>query len=77
MRLIDADSLMDRLRGNVLIDVTHELVDTIVQQPTAFDKEKVLEELKGEIELVAHNPMFAGRYVKKSKAVEIIEKGGI
>lgn len=37
MRLIDADKLMVSLRGNVLIDVTPELEDTIAQQPTAFD----------------------------------------
>lgn len=40
MRLIDADRLMDNLRGNVLIDVTPELEDTIAQQPTAFEKER-------------------------------------
>lgn len=44
MRLIDADELMDSLRGNVLIDVTSELEETIVHQPTAFDKEKVIKE---------------------------------
>ena len=36
MRLIDADRLMVSLRGNVLIDVTTELEETIAQQPTAF-----------------------------------------
>ena len=77
MRLIDADELMDSLRGNVLIDVTTELEKTIAEQQTAFDKEKVIEELKGEIELVAHNPMIAGRYIKKSRVIEIVEKGGI
>ena len=46
MRLIDADKLMDSLKGNVLIDVTPELEDTIAQQPTAFDKEKVIEGLQ-------------------------------
>ena len=46
MRLIDADRLMYSLRGNVLIDVVPELEETILQQPTAFDKEKVIEELK-------------------------------
>lgn len=62
-----------------MIDDGHEknCEETIVQQPTAFDKEKVLEELKGEIELVTHKPMIAGRYVKKSRTVEIIERGGI
>ena len=49
----------------------------ILTIPTAFDKEKVIEELKGEIELVAHNPMIAGRYIKKSRVIEIVEKGGI
>ena len=49
----------------------------IKEQPTAFDKEKVIEELKGEIELVVHNPMIAGRYIKKSRAIEIVEKCGL
>ena len=53
----------------VLYDIEHA--------PVAFDKEKVIEELKGEIELVAHNPMIAGRYIKKSRVIEIVEKGGI
>ena len=77
MRLIDADKLMDSLKGNVLIDVTPELEDTIAQQPTAFDKEKVIEELKGEIELCVTHPLYPGRYIKKSRSIEIIEKGGI
>ena len=77
MRLIDADKLMDSLKGNVLIDVTPELEDTIAQQPTAFDKEKVIEELNGEIELCVTHPLYPGRYIKKSRAIEIVEKGGI
>lgn len=77
MRLIDADRLMDSLRGNVLIDVTPELEEEIAQQPTAFDKEKVIEELKGEIELCVTHPLYPGRYIKKDRAIEIVEKGGI
>ena len=50
MRLIDAERLMYSLRGNVLIDVTTELEETIAQQPTAFYKEKVIEELKAKAE---------------------------
>ena len=69
MRLIDADKLMDSLKGNVLIDVTPELEDTIAQQPTAFDKEKVIEELKEEGCIIDDE---AG-----NRAVEIVEKGGI
>ena len=77
MRLIDVDRLMYSLRGNVLIDVVPELEETILQQPTAFDKEKVIEELKGEIELCVTHPLYPGRYIKKDRAVEIVEKGGI
>ena len=49
----------------------------ILSQPTAFDKEKVIEELKGQIELVSYNPMTAGRYIKKDRVIKIVEKGGI
>ena len=52
-------------------------IDLINSRPTAFDKEKVIEELKGEIHLTVHDPMIAGRYIKKKRAIEIIEKGGI
>ena len=52
-------------------------VSIVEHRETAFDKEKVKQELKGEIELVVHNPMIAGRYIKKSRAIEIVKKGGI
>lgn len=47
------------------------------RQATAFDKEKVIEELKGEIELCVTHPLYPGRYIKKDRAVDIVEKGGI
>lgn len=70
MRLIDADELMMRLRCNVLIDVTPELENEVAQQPTAFDKEKV----KQEISNVPH-----GYYnvETENEIIGIIEKGGI
>lgn len=71
MRLIDADELIKDRTENDHIRIAAECA------PTAFDKEKVIEELKGEIELVVHKPMVAGRYIKKSSAIEIVEKGGI
>lgn len=49
----------------------------ILSQPTAFDKEKVAEELKEQIELVSYNPMTVGRYIKKDRAIKIVEKGRI
>ena len=44
---------------------------------TAFNKEKVIEELRSEIHLTVYDPMISGRYIKKSRAIEIVEKGGI
>lgn len=74
MRLIDADRLMDSLKGNVLIDVTPELEDTIAQQPTAFDREKVIDELKSPYNYA----IMAGKHVTTvDRSVEIVEKGGI
>ena len=82
MRLIDVDRLMYSLRGNVLIDVVPELEETITQQPTAFDKEKVIEELDkltGE-ECTLHECGIRSERCKPciaKKAIEIVEKGGI
>ena len=80
MRLIDADRLMDSLRGNVLIDVTAELENEVAQQPTAFDKEKVIEELQNH----SHNYYpsidhycLSRKAVDLKDAIEIVEKGGI
>ena len=70
MRLIDADELVKDRGENDPVRIAAECAQT------AFDKKRVIEELKGEIELVAHNPMIAGRYIKKSRAIEIVEKGG-
>lgn len=55
MRLIDADKLMDALRGNVLVDVTPEIEKTIFEQPTAFDLESVIEQLEEKSKWVAYN----------------------
>lgn len=49
----------------------------IKEQPTAFDKDKVIEELRSEIHLTVYDPMLAGRYIKKERAIEIVKKGGI
>lgn len=71
MRLIDADELIKDRVENDPVRIAVKCA------PTAFDKERVIEELKGEIELVVHKPMVAGRYIKKSRAIEIVEKSGI
>lgn len=81
MRLIDADAInFEEIFGgqsDFAKDTRAAAQGLIDRQPTAFDKENVLDELKGEIELVVHKPMVAGRYIKKSRAIDIVEKGGI
>ena len=93
MKLIDADRLEEEINTlrctltglragkGVLARAADEYRKTILQiiddQPTAFDKEKVIEELRSEIHLTVYDPMLAGRYIKKERAIEIVEKGGI
>ena len=77
MRLIDADRLMDSLRGNVLIDVTPELEETITKQPTAFNKEKVIKELNRCSVYQFQCKLPDGRICHFSDMVNIVEKGGI
>lgn len=48
--LISRSALMQSLRGNVLVDVTPNLEQAIEEHPTAYDMDKVLEELKGAAE---------------------------
>lgn len=93
MRLIDADRLMDNLRGNVLIDVTPELEQAIEEQPTSFDKEKVIDELvelrqreysdsDEDLESIDGEEIYdegrsQGRFEAYHNAIKIVEKGGI
>lgn len=57
--------------------VFNVVLNKISNCPTAFDKEKVIEELRSEIHLTVYDPMISRRYIKKERAVEIVEKGGI
>lgn len=49
----------------------------IMDEPAAFDKEKVIEDLRREIHLTVYDPMISGKYIKKGRAIEIVEKGGV
>ena len=77
--LISRKAMINILKGvdkDGLLTI-NQIIDFIEDQPTAFDKEKVIEELKGEIELCVTHPLYPGRYIKKSRTIEIVEKGGI
>ena len=47
--LISRSALMQSLRGNVLVDVTTNLEQAIEEQPTAYDVDKVVEQLEERI----------------------------
>lgn len=78
--LISRKLLLDTLRGNVLVSVTSELEKSIQEQPTAFDKEKVISEMKKNSRnfypSIDHY-CLSQKAVDLKKAIEIIEKGGV
>lgn len=84
MRLIDADKIIDSL-GNSDIDFAIGAV--IDEQPTAFDVDKVVEQLE-EIEKIMASPVTKDCFGEEcrasdctvcliSKAIEIMEGGGV
>ena len=87
MRLIDADRLKEAIHTDfsehytlyhdtdqtALFDVVMDDIDEI---PTAFDKEKVIEELKQISKALFMAENFNGAACI-NKAIEIVEKGGI
>ena len=98
MRLIDADNLYDWIKtecnpyGKPTIDFESgcRILDIIKRMPTAFDKEKVIEELKS-WEKASHDAGIQSTYAELDnkasgyyqesrayhRAIEIVEKGGI
>lgn len=48
----------------------------IADAPTAYDVDKVVRQLEGEIELKVTQYPLHGRYIKKSRAIEIVKAGG-
>ena len=84
MRLIDADKInFEEVFGGQsdfakdLRKATQELIDI---QPTVFDKEKAIEELNSERNLMYREDgtlMSARTQISIDRAVEIVKKGGI
>ena len=82
MRLIDADALIKNLsylytKNHIPIDMrAKEILTTIMEQPTAYDVDKVVEELElhsfelGTDTLPVH-------YVRLNDAIEIVKQGGV
>lgn len=87
MRLIDADRLKEAIHTDFSEHYTlyHDtdqtalfdmVMDDIDEIPTAFDKEKVIEELKQISKALFMAENFNGAACI-NKAIEIVEKGGV
>ena len=90
MRLIDAEkieiptSMIYRIFGCYMIRV-EDVQRIISDQPVAFDKEKVIEELKSAIGDIHYTEdgSFNGKciedfeFIQAKTALEIVEKGGV
>lgn len=81
MRLIDAEAFIESLgldMENAREDNIGEIVtlEDFDRQPTVFDKEKVIEELKKNSKAFLMAENFNGAACI-DKAIEVIEKGGI
>ena len=81
MRLIDANALIKNLsylytKNHIPVDMkSKEILTTIMEQPTAYDVDKVIKELElhsfelGTDTLPVH-------YVRLNEAIEIVKAGG-
>lgn len=85
MRLIDADKLKkDILLQNILGEPIQKIIDryihTVDEQPTAFDSDKVISELKKDKFIESEcilSDVHQGYNAGLSRAVEIVKGGGI
>lgn len=84
MRLIDADGVMEEIKINKLLSrepATKRCIEIIENAttyavPPNYDVDKVVRQLEGEIELRVTQYPLHGRYIKKSRAIEIVKEGG-
>ena len=93
MRLIDADKLLeetrrdrDYARKNGFLDMYYErqvLIDRIKAQPTAYDPDKVVEQLEDRKSImletfkISESDIDRGRIYGMDKAIEIVKGGGV
>lgn len=83
MRLIDADVLIKDISKRPYIDNgLREIFETIIdEQPTAFDKEKVAEQLACNSRFIddinEHNIKCISCVIGQKTAIDIVKKGGV
>jgi hypothetical protein len=72
MRLIDADLLIQTLNQNIGWERMREVQVVIMEQPTTYDVEKVVEQLECAEFETSQEPHAVNLY----RAIEIVEGGG-
>lgn len=73
--LISRSALMNHLRVNVFVDVTPALEQAVKDEPTAYDVDKVVEQLKEEFKKYYGNQWDEAPYLANS--IEIVKSGGV
>lgn len=76
MRLIDADALIEDVRKRPYIDkALSEIFETIIdEQPTAYDVEKVVEELEEASDVDDIDDVVC---IRECKAIDIVKRVGL
>lgn len=77
MRLIDADALRWAIRENAPKSVPLWVYQTIDKQPTAYDADRVVRQLKTDSSVKLYGSGNSNNYlILLEKAIEIIKGGG-
>jgi hypothetical protein len=88
MGLIDADNIINILKDRAeneaicgyltAYDVTNSIIDEIDEQPTAYDVDKVVEQLKTDSSVKLYGSGNSNNYlIPLEKAIEIVKAGKI
>ena len=77
-RLIDADKLLEELRECHPLSLSYGILSDIEYFPTAYDIDKVVEQLE-ELKETAYEcyRCASGAYVAVCNAIEIVKRGGV
>ena len=77
-RLIDADKLLEELREYHPLSLSYGILSDIEYFPTAYDVDKVVEQLE-ELKETAYEcyGRASGAYVAVCNAIEIVKRGGV
>ena len=77
-RLIDADKLLEELREYHPLSLSYGILSDIEYFPTAYDVDKVIEQLE-ELKETAYEcyGRASGAYVAMCNSIEIVKRGGV